>query len=106
MLLIGAGRPGWQGSWVARAIVEVLVWLAVAALTIGPAVVLGEWLERSFGLPSWPMLGLGAFAFGLTALSMLSDRPRSGYLEIGPLAAIAAIGGALAALFFAARAAL
>jgi hypothetical protein len=93
-------------SWALRVGFQVFIWLAVAGFTLGPAVLLGQYIERRFGIPPWPMFGLGGFAFALLALSMLSDRPRLGYVEVGPLAAVAGIGGMLAALVLAARAAL
>jgi hypothetical protein len=82
---------------------QLAIWAAVAAFTIGPAIMLGQYIEDRFAIPPWPMFGLGGFAFALLALSMLSDRPRLGYVEVGPLAAVAAIGGMLAAAVFAAR---
>ena len=91
-------------SWVLRLVVQLGIWACVAAFTLGPAILLGQYIEERFSIPPWPMFGLGGFAFALLALSMLSDRPRLGYVEVGPLAAVAGIGGALAAMVFAARA--
>jgi hypothetical protein len=95
-------------SWVLKVALQLLlqlfIWAAVAAFTLGPAILLGQWIEGRFAIPPWPMFGLGGFAFALLALAMLSDRPRRGYVEVGPLAAVAGIGGMLAAMAFAARA--
>src|SRR5688572_24025989 len=91
-------------SWALKIVFQLFIWLAVAVFTFGPAILLGQYIERRFGIPPWPMFGLGGFAFALLALAMLSDRPRLGYVEVGPLAAVAGIGGMLAAVLFAARA--
>ena len=97
-----------ERSWVLRLALQIFlqlfIWLAVAAFTLGPAIFAGQWLEERFAIPPWPMFGLGGFAFALLALAMLSERPRRGYVEMGPLAAVAGIGGMLAALALAARA--
>jgi hypothetical protein len=90
-------------SWALRVVIQLVIWLAAAAFTLGPTILLGQYLEERFGIPPWPMFGLGGFAFALLALSMLSDRPRLGYVEVGPLEAVAGIGGALAAMVFGAR---
>jgi hypothetical protein len=90
-------------SWVLRLAMQLVIWAAVAAFTLGPAIMLGQYIEERFGIPPWPMFGLGGFAFALLALSMLSDRPRLGYVEVGPLAAVAGAGGMLAAAVFVVR---